>query len=198
MNCEAFASPAAVPYVFKLGGELNNDKLKFKLLASVRTWVIENQATYKPCSALVGGYQVEVDAKRQALTKYNFGVNWEPATNAFVGLRHESVNKEALSLGKFFLLFHHNATKSQTVGTEFALDWQKKIVAARFGFLHRFNEDTSSKIKLTDNGDMNVLLKHKLPETTTVAATTGFNLKSMVVNSKTKALPIGLQFDVKL
>jgi hypothetical protein len=46
------------------------------------------------------------------------------------------------------VLFHHNATKSQSVGTEFSLDWQKKIVAARFGLLHKFNADTNAKVKV--------------------------------------------------
>jgi hypothetical protein len=43
-----------------------------------------------------------------------------------------------------------------------------------------------------------MLLKHKLSETTTASVTTGLNLRKLVADSKTKALPLGIQFDVKL
>jgi hypothetical protein len=72
------------------------------------------------------------------------------------------------------------------------------LVAARFGFLHRFNEDTNTKVKLNNAGDFNILLKHKLSDAVTGVATTGFNLRSVVGNSKTKSLPLGLKFVVNI
>jgi hypothetical protein len=62
-NIVAFNQPIKSPIVVKVGTELNNDKIKFKFLANLRTLVIENQCTYKPASYVVGGYNVEIDAK---------------------------------------------------------------------------------------------------------------------------------------
>lgn len=71
--------------------------------------------------ALGGNFLVNVE--KQNLEKYDFGLSWSPAANAFLGLKHESANKSKLELGKFFLYVHHAASSAQTVGTEFTLNW---------------------------------------------------------------------------
>lgn len=73
-------------------------------------------------NVVVGG-DLLLNVQRQNLDKYNFGLSWSPAANAFVGLKHESANKDKLQFGKFLLYIHHTASAAQTVGTEFTLNW---------------------------------------------------------------------------
>lgn len=96
------------------------------------------------------------------------------------------------------MFFHHNATLSQSVGTEFALDWQKRILTARVGFLHRFNDDTTGKFKVDQNGYLNGLLRHRINNNVTAIVSSGLSLKSVVAEQKTQSLPIGVSLDIKL
>lgn len=131
------------------------------------------------------------------MEKYDFGFTWEPSQNVFVGLKHESLSKEKLQLGKFLLYFQHNANFTQQVGSEFALDWQKRILEARLGYLHRLNEDTSAKLKINHHGYVDLLLKHKISSVLSLGLTTGLNLKSVISDRKGSALPVGVSFDFK-
>jgi hypothetical protein len=83
------------------------------------------------------------------------------------------------------------------VGSEFALDWQKKALEARFGLLHKFNDDSSAKLKVNHNGYLDALIKHRVNSNLTFILTSGFNLKHVVQESKSKSLPIGIGFDIK-
>lgn len=94
-----------------------------KFYTNARTLVSELNLTYLARSNLALGSNLILSPKTQNLDKYDFGATWSPATGAFVGLKHESTNKDALKIGKMMLFFHHNATLAQTVGTEFSLDW---------------------------------------------------------------------------
>jgi len=93
--------------------------------------------------------------------------------------------------------FHHIVSQSQIVGTEFALDYQKRAVAARLGFFHKFNDDTSFKSKVNQIGHIDLALKHKISNLLTVGATTSFNLQTITAEQKTKTLPLGLSVDLK-
>lgn len=97
--------------------------MRMKILANLRSLVLEKNFTYLARSNLMLGWNLVLGSRFSNLEKYDFGFTWEPSLGCFVGLKHESTNKDTLQLGKFFLMFHHNATAAQTVGTEFALDW---------------------------------------------------------------------------
>ena len=68
---------------------------------------------------------------------------------------------------------------------------------ARLGFAHKFNEETSSKVKVNHVGYVDAVLKHRISTSTTAALATGFNLKAVIADQKSKTLPFGLQFDFK-
>ena len=102
---------------------MQNSTTKFNFLTNVRTLLNEGSLTYLARSNFIVGLNYTFDIKTQNLEKYDFGLSWAPAVDSFVGLKHESLKKDKLELGKFFLFFQHNATLSQTVGTEFTLDW---------------------------------------------------------------------------
>lgn len=96
-----------------------------------------------------------------------------------------------------FLYFHHVATLTQVVGTEFALDWQKKALSARFGYSHRFNDDSSAKFRVNHHGLLDAVLKHRVSNSLTLGIVSAFNLKAAVAEQKSKSLPFGLSFDFK-
>ena len=52
------------------------------------------------------------------MTNYDVGANWEPSPGAIVGVKHESTNKSAVQLGRFWFYFFHMASARHTVGTE--------------------------------------------------------------------------------
>ena len=83
------------------------------------------------------------------------------------------------------------------MGTEFVLDYQKKILDARLGYSHRFNDDSSAKFKVNHHGYLDAVFKHRVSTSTTVGVVTGFNLKAAVAEKKSTSLPFGLSFDFK-
>jgi Eukaryotic porin len=102
-----------------------------------------------------------------------------------------------MKLGRFFVYFNHAATINQIVGTEFVYDWASKKVAAKVGVSQKFNDSTSGKFKVDQDGRVDAVLKHKYNETVTASLATGFNFSQLVNDSKTKAFPVGLAFDFK-
>ena len=163
----------------------------------MRTLLGEGSFTYLARSSTTVGANFVVNPKTALLEKYDWGINWSPAGTAQVGLRHESANPKQLAWGKFFLIVNHAANATQTVGTEFTLDWQKKAVEARLGLLHRFSDDTQGKFKVNHNGYVDAVLKHKLNSWVTANLATGFSVKGIVAEQKAKKLPFGLSLDFK-
>jgi hypothetical protein len=119
------------------------------------------------------------DLVGQKVTKYDFGVTWEPAEKCLVGFKHESTDKEKLSIGKFLFMFYHNTNTANIVGTEFSLDWQKKVVEARFGLNHKFTDDYSGKLKVNHKGHIDGALKFKICDIATAVVTTGMDIQSI-------------------
>lgn len=117
-----------------------------------------------------------MDPNTQILTKYDFGVAFEPANTLLIGLKHESLNKKNLELGKFYLYFLNYATLTQTVGSEFILDWQKKNLTARFGLTHVFSSDLTGKLRVNHSGQADAALKLKLSSNATATVSTGLDL----------------------
>lgn len=94
----------------KTGVEYQNANMKLKCWLNTRDYTLENQFSYMIKSNHFFGWNLHLDPRNQKLMKYDFGFNWEPATNSVVGLKHESTNASSLQLGKFFLFFFHNAS----------------------------------------------------------------------------------------
>lgn len=196
-----YTSAQAIPTTkvpdLKLGTEYNSANSKVKLYTNLRSLVTELNLTYLARTNLALGSNLVLNPQAKNLDKYDFGATWSPASGAFVGLKHESVAKDTLQIGKLFLFFHHNATLAQTVGTEFTLDWQKRLLEARFGLTHKFNDDSSAKFKVNHHGYLDALLKHRINNNVTAVLTSGFSLKSVIAEQKTKSLPLGLSLDIK-
>ena len=163
----------------------------------MRTLVLEKQLTYLARSNLLVGYNVVFDSRSSNLEKYDLGLHWEAAPGCYVGLKHESLAKDKLQVGKILLYFQHAATLAQTVGTEFSLDYQRRVLEARLGYNHRFNSDSSAKFKVNHHGYLDAVFKHRVSQTLTLGLVTGFNLKAAVVEQKSRSLPFGVSFDFK-
>lgn len=170
---------------------------KSKAYLNLRSLVLEANSTLKARENLLAGVNIVFDGRASNLDKYDFGLSWEPSTGAFIGLKHESTSKERIQPGKFLFFFHHIVSQSQIVGTEFALDYQKRAVAARLGFLHKFNDDTSFKTKVNQVGNVDLALKHRFNSLLTVGAVTSFSLQTITAEQKTKTLPLGFSVDLK-
>ena len=181
----------------KAGIDYSSESLKLKLLTNLSTFLQEATFSYLVKTNVLIGMNLVLNPTSRNLEKYDFGISWSPAAGAFVGLKHESISKDTLQFGKFLMYFMHNATASQTVGTEFALDWQKKVLTARLGYYHKFNDETSGKFKINQNGVVDALLKHKINDNITGIVTTQIDMKSVIAEQKTKTLPLGITLDIK-
>lgn len=122
-NVSAQAIPTTKVPDLKIGTEYSNASTKVKFYTNVRTLASDLQLTYLIGNKVAFGSNLVLSPYAKNLDKYDFGLSWAPAAGATVGLKHESTSKDALQIGKLFLYFHHAATLSQTVGTEFSLDW---------------------------------------------------------------------------
>ena len=103
--------------------QYENDFIKAKGYYSLSTSVIEANAVFKARENILAGLNFILNTKGFNLNKYDFGLNWEPSTGAFLGIKHESTSKETIKPGKFIFFLHHIISNSQTVGTEFAFDY---------------------------------------------------------------------------
>jgi hypothetical protein len=74
------------------------------------------------------------------MPKYNVGMVYEPAEKNYIGIKHESLDKDQITAGKFFFYFFHAASARNTVGSEFTLNWASKVMEARFGLSHKFDD----------------------------------------------------------
>lgn len=104
-NGTAWSLPTTNVPDLKVGFDLQNSSTKVKLLSNLRSFVTEGNFTYLARSNFALGANYVLDVKTQNLEKYDFGLSWSPADNAFVGLKHESTSKDSLSFGRFFLYF---------------------------------------------------------------------------------------------
>ena len=64
------------------------------------------------------------------------------------------------------------------------------------GLSHKFDDETSAKVKVNDKGKLDGVLKHKLSKTTTACIATGANI-SDITSGKSEPLPFGLSLDIK-
>jgi hypothetical protein len=88
--------PTSEQSSLKMGLELNNDVTKSKVVANLRTLLVEATSVYKALPSMNVGLNVHFDAKKMNLDKYEFGLSWETASGAHVGLKHESLSKETI------------------------------------------------------------------------------------------------------
>jgi len=92
------------------------------------------------------------------------GLLYEPSKDNFIGVRHESVDKEKLNIGKLFFYFFNASNAHNTVGSEFSLNWQNKEVQAKFGIAHKFDDagTNTGKVKINNEGQIDAAIKHKI------------------------------------
>jgi hypothetical protein len=180
-----------------MGVEYNSDKLKLKTLMN-RDLLFDTTWSYLACSHFALGGQFNINLNTTNLSKYDFGLNWALSQSASLGVKHESTNQKALEFGRFSLFVNHAANANQTVGTEFGLNWATKAVEARLGLNHRFNEETSGKFKVNQDGQLDATLKHRINSSVTASLVTGASLRNIVAAQKHKFLPLGIALDLKL
>lgn len=182
---------------FKAGFDYATEKAKAKLWFNLCSFQTDGTVSYLAHKNLAVASNFVVNVKASTLDKLDWGLSWNPADNAFVGLKHESVSKQALSFGKFFLFVNHVSSASQIVGTEFSLDWATRVVTARLGLQHKFNDDSTGKIKISEKGCLDALLKHRINNNVTATFATGTCLKGIIAEQKAKQFPIGVGLDLK-
>jgi len=197
LNGTGVAIPTSAPSVFKAGLEYGCSCLKSKLLVNLRSFLTEHSLSYKARPDLVLGYNLILDPLTQNLDKYEAGLTWSPAENAFVGLRHESLNKKKVELGKILFFLHHNVSPTRTVGSEFGLEWQSSKVSARVGYQEKIDENTTLKLKVNQAGYLDLLLKRQLNSYLNLGLVTGVSAHRVLSEQKTGTLPLGLTFDFK-
>lgn len=194
VNGTAFTVAGAKAPEFKVGLDYNTSSLKTKWLLNARSYSTEGNLTYL-YKKYAFGFNIVADPVGQKVQKFDWGFNWNAAQGANFGIKHEG--NSPVALGKFWVFFNHAATSSQTVGTEFAYDWATKKVGAKVGATQKFNDATSGKFKLDNEGKVDAVLKHKYNDTVTASLATGFNLMGIVAENKSKGFPVGLAFDFK-
>jgi hypothetical protein len=86
--------------------------VRAKLLVNARTKLADLTWSYASCKNFSVGGQFNLDPNTTNLEKYDFGLNWLLADKANFGLKHESLDKKALKIGKLFLYVNHAASAS--------------------------------------------------------------------------------------
>jgi hypothetical protein len=198
VNFNGVSQPSDKDFETKLGLDFANNKVKAKWQINPRNYLSEVTLAYRQNPRWLFGSNFTFDAKKSTFPTYHAGVVFEPSDNALVGLKHESLNKDKHELGKFFLFYFHKASLANTVGSEFSFDYQKKVVEAKLGLSHKFDDNTSGKIKVNNNGTVDALLKHKLSEVVTASVVTSVNVKDFANQKSRSPLPLGIAFDLKL
>ena len=177
----------------RAGVEYAERSVRGKVLMNLKSFSVDSQVTYLGRDDLIVGGNLVFNPHTAMLDKYDCGFSWSAGSNQLLGLKHESLNKQKLQIGKLLLFVHHYASLNQTLGTEFALDWQKRQLEARMGLQHKFNEQTSAKMKVDHRGYAQVVLRHKLNNTLTVALATNMNVKSQALEKpRARSLPFGV------
>lgn len=96
LNATAYAIPSVKIPELKAGIEFKNANTNIKFLTNVRSLLNEFTLSYLARDNFLFGANFILDPRTKTLEKYDFGVNWAPATNTVVGLKHESISKDAL------------------------------------------------------------------------------------------------------
>ena len=82
-------------------------KARAEFLANLRTFDGEGSLTYLARPNLIVGASFLVNPIDALLKQHSFGVSWNPAGTAFVGLKYVSKKHD---LGEFFIFIHHAAS----------------------------------------------------------------------------------------
>ena len=138
-----------------------------------------------------------VNPANQTAEEYHAGLSWAPAPGVSVGVKHESLNKLNLELGRFLLYFNHVASSTNTIGTEFALNWATRVVTARTAILHRFNDDTSAKVRVNQDGNLDLALKHRVNANVTAGVVANLSALQIAHEQRVLQTPLGFSLDLK-
>lgn len=175
------------PFV-EVGLQYINAKTYAQLLINPRSFYLKTTFMHLPWRNVLFGANIGLEAKTVSLDRLEWALVWQPANQMFVGLVNEVppvVKTGESPLGNALkLVLWHQANADQTVGSEFRFDQQKKSVAARLGFHHKFNKETSGKFSVNDQGHVQTALKHTLNEWITASVATSFDVRTAVAESK--------------
>jgi hypothetical protein len=116
---------------------------------------------------------------------------YSPAENTLIGWKHESFDRNAIKLGKFWSTYYYTPRPGQAVSSEFGYDVEKRAIDARAGFVHAFTNDLTGKFKINSVGQFDTALKYKISDSVTTTFTSGLNVRT-IVDSKAPVLPVGV------
>ena len=77
---------------------------------NLKSLILDTSVTYLVRSDLIVGGNLIFDPNNSSFEKYDLGFSWSAGTNQLVGLKHESLNRHQIELGKLFLYIHHYTT----------------------------------------------------------------------------------------
>ena len=110
-NAVFFAAPSRQAPLFKWGFEYNTDTLRSTYyLRDWRTLTSEILLVKQHCSKWHTGFHIILDPTTTNFEKYDFGINWSPAQGFNAGVKHESMDKDHIQLGRFILNFNHQVS----------------------------------------------------------------------------------------
>ena len=195
-NSTATSVPTDAIPVLKGGLEWNCSKIRSKVLTNLRNSITEHHLTYLAHPRLVVGYNVLLNLANQGIEKYDFGLSWQVGNGAFLGLRHDSLSKDELKVGKILFNLHHNISSTQSVGTEVTIH-PNGATDFRLGLSQNLNDTTSLKVKVNHNGHLEGALKHKVNSLLTLGVVSSVDFKRLVTSHKTSSIPLGFSADFK-
>jgi hypothetical protein len=63
---------------------------------------------------------------------------------------------------------------------------------------HKFNDDTSAKVRVNQSGDLDAALKHRVNANLTAGVVTNLNVLQLVHEQRVAQTPLGFSLDLKL
>lgn len=134
----------------------------------------------------------EFDLRTQKCISYEAGLVHEPKAGALLGLRHR-FNTKGSGLPKLgsSCFMAQQSTQSRLLGVEVTWDHSSCDTAARMAFSHKFDELTYGKMRISHEGAVDGVLKHKISDNLTASFTSGISMVDFSLG-KTAPFPFGV------
>lgn len=165
-------------------------------MTNLRSTLTEHHLTYLANPRLVVGYNVLLNLANQGIEKYDFGLSWQVGKGAFLALRHDSLSKDDLKVGRILFNLHHNISATQSLGTEVAIN-PNGSTDFKVGLSQKLNDTTSLKLKANQNGLLDGNLKLVVNNLLTLGFVSSVDFKRLFATHKTSSLPIGISAEFK-
>jgi hypothetical protein len=147
--------------------------------------LIDTEFAYKPKedSHIIIGGEATFDYKKTNLDKYSIGFLGRLNESLSWGIRNWSADGKKFGNFELYSLQSVNATTD--VATHVGYSYDTKELAAKAGFVHSADEDTTWKGKITSDGLFALAWKHKVGANATLTLSSGFDLgnKSILHNN---------------